>query len=163
MSFKLYELTEQYQHLLNLIDEHETDSPALIDTLEAIDGAIEDKLDNIAKLVRTLEAESEAFKKEELRFQTKRKVRENNTKRLKAYAQEALEATGRKKVEGATFTLALQKNPPSVEVLDEKLIPPTYFIPQDPTLDKKSLLAQLKAGQSIAGVDMKQTESLRIR
>lgn len=163
MAFKLYDLTQQYQQIKDLIDEHETDSPALIDTLESIDGAIEDKLENIAKLIRTLEAESEAFKKEELRFQTKRKVRENNTKRLKAYAQEALEATGKRKIEGGTFTLALQKNPPSVLISDDKLIPAHYLIEQEPTIDKKSILEDLKNEIHVDGAELKRGQSLRIK
>ena len=163
MAFKLYDLTQQYQQLKDLIDEHEADSPALIDTLEAVDEAIEDKLENIAKLIRTLEAESEAFKKEELRFQAKRKVRENNTKRLKAYAQEALEATGRTKIEGGTFTFRLQKNPPSVFIRDDKLIPAHYLIEQQPAIDKKGILEDLKNEIHVDGAELKQGRSLRIQ
>ncbi|MFQ9546240.1 MAG: siphovirus Gp157 family protein, partial [Clostridium sp.] len=46
---------------------------------------------------------------------------------------------------------------------DEKLIPEEYWIEQAPVLDKKTLLAALKAGEEIPGVSIKQTESLRIR
>ena len=88
---------------------------------------------------------------------------DNNAKHLKVYLQEQLEKCGKSKIKGAIFTVAIQNNPQSVEVLDENKIPATYFIPQQPKLDRKELLVHLKSGEEIAGVAIKQTQSLRIR
>ena len=54
----LYELTDQYQQLLEL--ESEIDEQTFIDTLQSIDEAIEDKAENLAKVIKEMEAE---FKK----------------------------------------------------------------------------------------------------
>jgi hypothetical protein len=67
------------------------------------------------------------------------------------------------KVKGELFTVAIQNNPQSVEVLDESKIPKDYFVEQPPKLKKHLLLASLKQGEEIAGVELKQSRSLRIR
>lgn len=157
---KLYSLTKSYQEVLDLIEEGAMD---LTDTLESITDAVEDKVENIAKLVKTLEAEAAGIKVEEQRLADRRKSRENHAKRLKEYAEGAMLQTGQKKIKGPLFTIAIQKNPPSVNISDESLIPKAYFVEQAPTLNKKEVLQDLKLGLPIPGAEIKQTESLRIR
>lgn len=160
MAFKLYELTASYQEVLDQIEEGATD---LTDTLESISDAVEDKVENIAKLIKTLDAEAAGIKVEEQRLADGRKSRENHAKRLKEFAESAMLQTGQKKIKGPLFTIAIQKNPPSVDVSDESLIPKSYFIEQAPTLNRKEVLQDLKLGLSVPGAEIKQTESLRIR
>lgn len=160
---KLYELSESYTTLLEKIESGELQAEDLKDTLEAIEEAIEMKVENIAKIVKATEGEAEIIKLEEKRLAEKRKALENSTQRLKQYAEDELIKTGIQKVKGKLFTIALQKNPPSVEVLNESDIPEDYFrIVTQKSIDKKSILEVLKAGDSVPGVSLKQTESLRI-
>ena len=65
---KLYELTEQYDGVMNLLYDGETDEQTILDTLESIEGEIEDKADNYAKIIKTMTAEAEAIKSEEDRI-----------------------------------------------------------------------------------------------
>ena len=53
---RLYELAQNYAELLDRAEEMESD--ALVDTLESLQDAIEDKAENIAKFIRTLEADA---------------------------------------------------------------------------------------------------------
>ena len=50
----LYELTDKYQQLLEL--ESEIDEQTFIDTLQSIDEAIEDKAENLAKVIKEIES-----------------------------------------------------------------------------------------------------------
>lgn len=156
---KLYELTTDYQTVLDLIADG---SEGLDDTLESLGGAIEDKVENIAKVIKTLEAEMAGLKSEETRLADRRKSIENNVKRLKDYAEQSMLSIGMKKVKGPLFTVSIQKNPPRLEVLDDSLIPESFFVPQPPKLDKKAVTAELKAGNKADGVLLLQGESLRI-
>ena len=74
-----------------------------------------------------------------------------------------MKATGKTKFKGKLFSFNIQKNAPGVSILDEKLIPKEYLIEQAPVIDKKAILNDLKNGEDIPGVEIKQTESLRIR
>jgi len=160
---KLYELGESYTTLLEKIESGEFQFDDLKDTLEAIEEAIELKVENIAKIVKTTESEAEIVKLEEKRLAERRKALENSAERLKQYAEDELRKTGIQKVKGKLFTIALQKNPPSVEVFSESDIPENYYrVVTQKSIDKKSILEVLKAGESVPGVSLKQTESLRI-
>lgn len=158
---KLYELTENYAKLLEMAEEMDTD--AIVDTLEALQEAIEDKAENIAKLVKNLEADVKIIKEEEQRLAERRRAIEAKIERLKAYLQEQLETAGIEKVKRPTITVAIQANPPSVDIIDETLIPADFFIHQPAKLDKKAILERLKNGEAIPGVTLKQTKGVRIR
>ena len=157
---KLYELNQNYQRILDMIDDG---AEGLQDTLESLSEAIEEKVENIAKVVKTLDSEAAAIKAEEERLAMRRRSLEGNAKRLKEYAQQSMELADIKKVKGEVFTLAIQKNPPSLHVIDEGLVPKDYFTVPAPVLDKKRLLTELKAGKEFDGVVIKQGQSLRIK
>ncbi|MED4399840.1 siphovirus Gp157 family protein [Metabacillus fastidiosus] len=157
---KLYELAANYNAVLEMMESDE--SIALTDTLEAIEDQIEDKAENIAKLIKNMDAEAKAIKDEESRLADRRKSIENRVTGLKTYLQGQLEVAGLDKVKRPTLTVSIQNNPPSVKVIDEKLLIP-YMVQQEPKLDKKTLLSDLKEGKQVAGAEIQQTRGLRIR
>lgn len=155
----LYTLTENYLTVLEMAENGDD----LTDTLEALTDAIEDKAENTAKIIKQLEANAEMLANEAKRLSERKSAIENNVRNLKSYLQEQLEKCGKSKIKGEIFTVAIQNNPQSVDVLDETKIPAAYFIEQAPKLDRKELLMHLKAGETIPGATVKQTRSLRIR
>ncbi|MED5050599.1 siphovirus Gp157 family protein [Anoxybacillus rupiensis] len=157
---KLYELAQNYAQLMELAEEMESD--AIVDTLEALQDEIEEKAENIAKLIRNLEADVKVIKEEEQRLADRRRSIESKIVRLKAYLQEQLEVAGLQKVKRPTITVAIQSNPPSVEIADEKLIPSEFMIPQY-KVDRKSILERLKNGEIIPGAKLVQGRGVRIR
>jgi predicted nuclease with TOPRIM domain len=156
----LYDLTSDFLQVQQLIEEgHEN----LEDTLESINIAVEDKLENIAKLIKNIEADVNSFKTEEKRLAERRKSLENRITNLKQYAESNLRAIGERKVKTGLFTFSIQKNAPSVSILDDKLIPKNFYVPVEPKLDKTAIKDVLKSGEIVPGVELKQSESLRIR
>ena len=154
----LYELTEMYQNLLDLdLEEEELQSH-----LKNIDDAIEVKAENIAKVLRSLEAEVEAYKKEIERFTLKKQGAENRAKRLKAYLQEAMEAVDKKKFKTDLFSFNIQKNAPSLKILDESKIPEDFY-KIERKLDKVEFKKAVKEGLYEEAAELVQSESLRIR
>ena len=162
----LYELTEDYMNLLELAEDPDIDEQAFMDTLEGIEGALEDKAEDYAKVIRTLEGDAAACDAESKRLRNKKQTIENNIKRMKTALQYAMEATGKTKFKTALFSFGIQKNPAAV-VIDEgyiENIPDRFLIPQDPQIDKKAIKEALKAGEDLEGIaHLEQTESLRIR
>lgn len=157
---KLYELSQNYQMVLDMIEDGNEE---YLDTLESLGEALEEKAENTAKLIKSLDAQTEVIKAEEKRLADRRRALENKAKRMKDYLQENLEAAGIKKVKGQLLTVAIQKNPPSLNVVDESLIDQSYFVEQKPVLDKKALLQAIKDGAEVEGAELKQTEGVRIR
>ncbi len=155
----LYELSLAFQDVQNM----DLDPEVMKDTLDSIEDAIESKAENIAKLVRNLESDVSAYKEEEDRLKTKRQATENKVKWLKTYLEDNMKLTGKTKFKSGMFNFSIQKNPASVNITDEKIIPGEFLIPQPPKVDKTSLKEILKRGIEGPAAELKQTEGLRIR
>lgn len=155
----LYELSLAFQDVQNM----DLDPEVMKDTLDSIEDAIENKAENIAKLIRNLESDVSAYKEEEDRLKTKRQATENKVKWLKTYLEDNMKLTGKTKFKSGMFNFAIQKNPASVNITDEKIIPEEFLIQQPPKVDKNSLKKILKRGIEVPGAELKQTEGLRIR
>lgn len=155
----LYELSEKYAQIQDMI---ESGQDGLDDTLESIEDAIDDKLVGYASIIRNLEADVKAIKEEKSRLSDKQRTLENSITRLKNNVEINLRATDKRKYKAGLFTFSLAKNPPRVVILDDKAIPKQYYVEQEPTLDKKALLADLKTGD-VPGAELQQSESIRIK
>jgi len=163
MSVKLYEMTQAYRSLWDMVEDEETDLTQLEEALRSLEGEITDKLDSMAQIVKGCAADIDYIKEEKKRLDGKQKVLESKADRLKRYMQEQMEIAGLDKVKGTHYTVGIQPNPPSLEVVDEKQIPKEYFIPQDPKLDRDGIKKALKWGVVVPGVKLVQGRSLRIR
>lgn len=156
----LYSLSAAYQEIQAMIEDGQE---GLSDTLESLNDAIEEKAVGYAKVIKNIEGQAKAIKEEEERLADRRKSLENNIKRLKLSLEQAMIDVDMKRIKTELFTFNIQKNPPSIEVLNDSVIPKNYFVEVEPKLDCKAILADLKNGKEVAGVQIKQGESLRIR
>lgn len=161
----LYELAGQFNELWEMIDDTELDEDVILDTLEAIDGEIEVKADNYAKVIRNMDVEIEGIKSEIERLTKKKRTLENRQKNLKDNLQQAMESTGKKKFKTELFGFNIQKNPASVELKDVKFdkIDAQYLVWPEPTVDKKKVKEALQNGEQLEWATLVQKESLRIR
>ena len=159
----LYELAAEYQILLDLADDPETDMEVFNDTLEGISGEIEDKAENYAKLIKNIEVENDGLKWEIERLKLRKERNEKKIESLKSNLQDAMVATGKTKFKTNLFSFGVQKNTPSVVIDDEKAVDKKYLIPQDPKIDKMAINDAIKKGEKIEWAHLEQSESLRIR
>jgi hypothetical protein len=165
-SLKLYELTQQHRQLETLMDSEELPAEVIRDTLEALEGEIQAKATSVAHLVLNLEnfsdqiaAMAEATKKRSERIQRR-------AESIRSYLLLNMQASGIKKIESPEFTIAVQANPPGVEIEDDAVLPERFMVtpePPPPRPDKKALIAALKAGEEIKGAWLRTGEHLRIR
>lgn len=161
---KLYELTEMYQNVWNLIEDEEVDIESLEIALNQIEENIEAKAEGMAKLIKSIDGDIAALKEEENRLAKKRKTLENKQKNIKTYLEYQLVGMGIDKVKTPLFTVALQNNPPSVRFVNEDLIPESYKVRTElVSIPKKMILDDIKEGKEVAGVEVVQSKSLRIR
>lgn len=158
----LYELKSEYIQLREMAGDPDISPEALRDTMEAINGELEDKADGYAKVIRELEAEEAGLDTEIKRLQARKSAVSGNKGRIKDALESAMRETGKLKFKTALFSFGIQKNPPSVAILSEN-IPLDYLVVPDPQPDKKRILAELKAGALFDWAELKQTEALRIR
>nr|DAX37135.1 MAG TPA: resistance protein [Caudoviricetes sp.] len=159
---KLIELTDIYKNILNLIDSGESTEDELKRALNQIEDEIETKAQNIAFVLKEIDSDIEKFKSMEDEFARKRKRLENSKVNLKQYLESNMIATDKKKFKTEFFSFNIQKNTPSLNIVNEDFIPDEYYIFEKKLL-KRELLDAIKGGLEVDGVSLKQSESLRIR
>ena len=158
---KLYEINVDIQNLINMVDE--IDHQTFIDTMESLQFELHDKAENYAKVIKAMEIETDGIKKEQDRLQHMKATRTTKIEWLKNAVEEAMVLADDKKFKTNLFSFNIQKNIPSLDISENAIIPQNYYIEQAPKLDKKKLLDYIKNGIQIDGVNIKQTESLRIK
>jgi DNA segregation ATPase FtsK/SpoIIIE-like protein len=162
----LYEIAAEYRSDLDKLADMDLTPEAIKDTIEGLSGALETKAQNIGFLVQNLDNLASSIKEAEQQMAKRRKAIENRIQHIKDYTLNVLEANGISKVETPYFKIAVVKNPPSVEVYDEKQVP-TLFMRQPetppPEIDKKTILECLKMGGEVAGCRLSQSTRLQIK
>src|SRR5262245_17454015 len=146
---------ETYKLLLEKLSNSfpEADDETLADTLEGIT----DLHEMIAAVIRSALVD-EAFQAglrtrlEEMRQRLARL--EARAAKKREVALEAMCETGLKKLEQPDFTASTRAGLPPLVVVAEELIPPDYWMPQPPKLDRQYLLARLKGGGEVTGAQL---------
>lgn len=161
----LYELQSAYQVLLEMAEDPETDQDFLDDTLEGLEGEIEEKCDGLVTVIKELEGRMDMLYKEIARLDAWKKACDRNAKRIKERIQAVMVQMGKDRIETGRFKLRMQKNPPSLvlDVESWKDVPEDYLRYRDPEIDKAKIKADIKAGKDLSGIaHEEQGRSLRI-
>ena len=128
---RLYELTDAYREVIQEMEALDEDDPQRQQRWEALAGglkeAIEVKAENVAKVIRSLEAgDLAAVTTEMQRLANRKKAIDQAIGWWKRYLQSELTAADIRKVKGALFTVYLQNAPASCQITDESQIPDEY-------------------------------------
>lgn len=113
----MYELTADWAAVLAMAQDPDVDPQAIADTLEAIGGAIEDKAENTAIVMKELEAEAAKLKAEEQRLKDRRTKVENNIMDIKQRLFDAMKMTGKEKFKTELFSFSIAKNGGKIPVI----------------------------------------------
>lgn len=163
----LYELTNDYIQLYEMLEagaETPEDEAAIIAAIEETGANLADKADAYARIIKNLAIQAEGFKAEANRLKAHQKACENGIERLKANMLLTMQTLGADKLKTSIGTWSVQKNPWSCEVTDLEKVPFEFLIFQQPTVDKKAILAAFKeTGEVFDGVDIRQSEGVRFR
>jgi hypothetical protein len=162
----LYELSERYRALQEMVYDPEIDEETLKDTMEGLWGEIEEKADGYARIIFGMKADIEVLKKEEERLRLRRKSLENRSELLRGNLEANMRYIERTKFKTALFSFNIQKNGGLQPlVIDGSIedIPGKYLIAQDPIPDNKAIRELLK-DRPVEWAHLEpQGESLRIR
>lgn len=156
----LYELTQNAAYLQLLLEDGEIDEQTFADSIESL--MIDDKVENICKVIRNLEAQATVFKEEAERLTKKKQTAENGVKRLKERLVNLLQVTNSEKMKAGLFTVTLGRST-AVDVMNEGLLPEDYLILPQPKVDKTRIGADLKAGLEVPGAQLKESYHVRIK
>ena len=162
----LYELSVQLAIGQDeIVNDEGVISPELEAELDRLLPAITDRAANLGRWLRNIDGNIEAVESEIARLKKRKEVNDHLKDRLKAYLKDSMEKAGMDKIDTGIMVLAIQKNPPSVELIDETIIPASYkdIIPEQYVISKKRILEALKAGEEVKGAVLHQGTHLRLR
>jgi hypothetical protein len=163
--FEAFELAAQYRELAELLAERHDDEQVIADTLESISGPLDERLENLAKMVRNIEVAANGVEQTIASLEARRAALARAAERGRKLILDLMQTARRERVTTALFSLAIKKNPPVVVVECEAELPPTYLIyhePPPPTPNKKAIAASLKAGTPVPGAHSEQRVRLEI-
>ena len=177
MSDHLYQLVGDRKGIELALDDYidaieagEMDESALWDTLDGIDGAIEDKADSIVQVIRNKQTLASAIDEEIKRLQARKKSVDKATDRIAAYLEEQLAVLGIDKLETVHARISFRSSEkcvisdPAVAVgwalangrADLLTIP-------EPTPSTSAIKAALKSGEKIPGAVIIKNRNLQIK
>lgn len=160
MDTSLYTLTNEFTRMMEIEDDEEMELALL-----EIGGAIEQKVENVCKVLKMIGGTAEQFKAEEERIKAARKALENRAERLKNYMKDSLLFADINKVSAGTFKVSISPSPGSVVIDDLAVVPPQFVIviPEQYQPDKAQIKEAIKAGEAVPGVHIEAGYTLRIR
>jgi len=147
--------TSKY-HLLRqrLLDAYpDADEETVSDTLEGIT----DLHEMIAAVIRSalVDEALQSGLRDRLDEMRARLARlEERSRRKRDLAIEAMMEVGLTKLEQPDFTASSRIGTPSLVVVSEESLPPAYWIPQPPKLNRQAVLGDLKRGEAVAGAQL---------
>lgn len=163
--FEAFELAAQYRQLAELLAERHDDEQVIADTLESISGPLDEQLENLAKMVRNLEAADSGVQQTIASLEARHASLQRAAERGRKIILDLMQTTRRERVTTALFSLAIKKNPPLVVIDRAAELPPAYLIYHEappPTPDKRAIGAALKAGTPVPGAHSEQGVRLDI-
>ena len=167
---KLYELAAEYQNFLDAVEDGLIPEEALIDTLDSITTAIEDKADNIASMLKSMAADIIAIRNEENALAERRNSIEKRYKSIEGYLSTTLLNSGLKKVETARNKITFRKSDGVVFDDEKRFIEwamhngrDDLLTFKDPSVNRTIIKKYLKDGQEIAGARIENRENIQIK
>lgn len=157
----LFDLSQNYIALRDMMLDPDMDQEAINDTLEALEGSIEEKADNYAYIIKELDAQMDMLKKESDRLKLLAGTISNNKERLRQSLLNAMQITGKLKFKTDRHSFSV-RNSVSVDVFNEEIIPDEYK-KITVTVSKTDISNALKKGEDVAGAQLVEKQSVAIR
>ena len=166
---KLYEISGQYRQLAEQLATMDLDAQTVADTIEAsgLTDALQEKAQGVELVARAAEIHCPAIDAEIARLQALKAHRQKVAQGLRDWLKSHMEAAGVERVECPLFKLTVKKNPPAVEVEDERQVPAAFWVTPPPKvpearIDKTAIKTAIKAGQEVPGCKLVQATRLEV-
>lgn len=127
------------------------------------ESALPERRDRLGWFIERLEAEAGLLRQKARGLDSRAKAFELLVRRIKDGLLLYFQNRELLRVEGDTYIFRRSKNPPSVKIVDESLIPADYY-EMEPKLKKDVILDALKRGEEVPGVELEESrERIDIR
>lgn len=162
----LYKMNAQIQWLLERLVASVDDETGEVDSeivreLDTLSMARDTKLENIGIFIKSLVAEAEAIRTEEIKLAKRRVVKENTVNRLKEYVANNMLSQNQMKFDSPRVAYSFRRSE-AVNITGD--VPKKYMtrtVTEKP--DRKAITAAIKAGQKVRGAELVEKQNLQIK
>lgn len=153
----LYEIAHQFRADAEKLADLDLDPQTLIDTIEAMSGDLETKVQNTLFVARNLESTADAIDAAAAAMTARSKAIKARSGVLRKGVFDAMLFTGVQKIEGPYFKLTIQNNPAAVDIFDAAMVPAEFMtapVAPAPAPDKTAIKLAIKSGIEVPGCRM---------
>jgi len=122
----IFEITNDYETVLNMLYDENVDEQMILDTLESIDSEFDDKADGYAKIIKKLEYKKNAKREEGMRLIQESKVLDKRINVLKQNLFNSMKRIGKTKFTTNLFSFNITKNGGQQKITIDGEVPEEY-------------------------------------
>lgn len=161
---KLYEISNEFQKIVDLIENCDEMTPELIAEFESVSQDASAKVINIGAFIKNLEAESQSMDSYIKNMQERQAKVDKKIESLKDYLKYNMDILKLNKVESPEFDVQLRANQYSLDLFDQALIPKEYIrVKESVSISKQDIIKDLKVGCDVPGARFVTTKSVLIK
>ena len=161
----LYAIAEEYRSACAVLSNLDLDAQTVADTLEGISGDLEAKAQNVAHVIRAIDADAVAVKQWAKDAAERAKALEARSEALRDYLSRSMQACNITKITGPGVALSFRAS--HSVVIDEPALIPAQFMrqtpPPPPSPDKDAIKAAFKLGAEVPGARIETRTNLQIK
>lgn len=162
----IYQLSVNYQRLMDKVLEAEELSPELMNEVEFISDSLEDKLLNYTSIIKMLEAQADSICKECNKMEERAMKIENRASQLKELVRLQMIDCAKEKIENDYHEIKIMVNNPRTDIFDEQAIPNDYWKEKVKTtidIDRIKIANDIKNGILVPGAKLVRDLRLQIK
>lgn len=149
---QLYKIANDFK----LVSEMDAPYEEIVDALNDIEGAFEEKVEQLLAIIKNSQAYAQALKAEAKSFSERAKVEENKAENLKQYILTSMATADKKTIKAGLQSVTYRKPSKVVEIVSEDDVPIDFFeYVTSKKFDMTSIKASLNAGKEVAGAILK--------
>lgn len=160
---KLYEIKQEIENCITLDDGTTvggvTGEILDKDKLDALEMEKSEKIKNIALWIKNLKADIAGYDTE---LDSLRQRKERDNKKIESLTKYLQYILAGEKVKDAQYEITYRKSK-AVNITNEKAIDDRYLIPQPPKIDKRQIMADLKANVPVMGAELIERQNMIIK
>lgn len=154
-TMRLYDYSEAYVHLEQMLLSGEIDEETYNDTVESIQDGAEQKIESMSKMIDNFKAHADMLKAEEDKLNAKRKSLLGSVEWLTESLETHLKATGKESLQAGLYKIGYKKLPDIVEFTNPNAIPLAYKKKEVVTkISKRDIAKALKDGKTVRGAKL---------
>ena len=109
----IYEITNEYLHLQEAMENEELTEEEYADMLDCMDFELENKVDGYCYVMKNIDVTAKALKAEEDKLKARRKALEKRLERLQETLVDSMKVIGKEKIKGNVFGIKIGARPAS--------------------------------------------------